>query len=241
MIKPILIDIQCALNRFRFSQVDFGRPDRYLFAHIPKTAGTTFRYILYNHVKSADIFPSRAMLHRQGRAYLSQDALEARYDVQALGQQYHMMCGHFSHSQIKHYGPAFPKTITFLREPTARTISHLRHVSAETGESLEAVWARSSRTLSNFQAKQFGYVAEKNNVAEVLKAADVCFFIGLSEHFKDSLDRLNKATGWQLKNTRARNANPNRGADVSQELRGAITAHMNVDVALYRHILTGFE
>ena len=158
----MLIDIQCTLNRFRFTQVDFSGPDRYLFAHIPKTAGTTFRYILYNHVKSADIFPSRATLYRQGRAYLPQDEFEARYDVQALAQNCHLMCGHFFHKQIEHYGLAFPKTITFLREPVARTISHLRHESAETGESLEAIWGRSRRTLSNFQAKQLSHTFLRN-------------------------------------------------------------------------------
>ena len=241
MIKPTLIDIQCFLNRFRYAQIEFALHDKYLFLHIPKTAGTTFRFILYNHIQPADVFPSRSTLHAQGSGYLSSSRLVDRYDFHEMQKQHHLICGHFSYQQAQHIRQEFPKIITFLREPVARTISHMRHIRKESGEDLEAIWAHSHRIFSNFQAKHFGYTQEKDNIQETLKVMDTCHFVGLSEHFQESLDQLNKATGWQLKNTKPKNINSNRDADISPELRDTITEHMSADIALYKHVLKGYE
>ena len=44
---------------------------KYFFIHIPKTAGTTFRYLLYNHFNEEQIYPNQSQLIKNGGGYLT--------------------------------------------------------------------------------------------------------------------------------------------------------------------------
>jgi hypothetical protein len=87
---------------------------RILFMHIPKTAGMTLRDFLSNQYSISQIMPAVGWLD-----LLSIDRHE--FD------KYRLFQGHFSYGIIDILPPDV-RPIVFLREPIARTISHLKHM-----------------------------------------------------------------------------------------------------------------
>jgi hypothetical protein len=85
--------------------------------HIPKTAGMTLRVFLGNQYPVSQIMPANDWL----------EFLEI--DIAKI-EKYHLFQGHFS-CGIFDLLPADIRPIVFLREPVARTISHLRHLSRD--------------------------------------------------------------------------------------------------------------
>ncbi len=86
------------------------RKRKVLFIHIPKTAGTTFKSILYRHFKEKEICPVW-------------DEEILKEDLAGNIKKYRLFHGHFNYELI----PAFdekPVLLTFLREPIARIRSH---------------------------------------------------------------------------------------------------------------------
>jgi hypothetical protein len=90
-----------------------SRP-RLFFMHLPKTAGMALRLFLGNQYPVEQIMPAN-----DWRQLLSVDVAQlGRYDL----FQGHFACG------LLDLLPADVEPIVFLREPIARTISHLKHM-----------------------------------------------------------------------------------------------------------------
>jgi hypothetical protein len=87
---------------------------RIFFMHVPKTAGMTLRVFLGNQYPLSQQMPANSWL----------ELLET--DVGAF-ENYRLFQGHFT-SGIFDLLPKDVRRIVFLREPIARTISHLRHL-----------------------------------------------------------------------------------------------------------------
>jgi hypothetical protein len=87
---------------------------RVFFLHIPKTAGMALRRFLSNQYPVAQIMPATDWL-----SFLKIDRREI--------EQYRLFQGHFT-CGIFDLLPKDVRPIVFLREPVARTISHLRHL-----------------------------------------------------------------------------------------------------------------
>lgn len=84
------------------------------FWHIPKTAGMSFTKWLSEHYAPETVF----------EPHLLPD-LRAAASAHELSHQ--LFCGHFA-AELPDYLPRRPVTLTVLREPRARTISHLNHI-----------------------------------------------------------------------------------------------------------------
>lgn len=89
-----------------------AKPTFYL--HIEKTAGTSVRSLIQHSV------PPAGFCH----AYHQRD-LEA---LDLTGTRFRMFCGHFRYETLAWFLRRPFELVTFLREPLARTISHLRHL-----------------------------------------------------------------------------------------------------------------
>lgn len=87
------------------------------FSHIPKTAGTTLRYILSQYFEDTKIF----------RAQLWNDLPDPG---RIEWNSYDLVTGHFGHALVD-YLPTEVKTITLLRNPIERTISQYHHVISD--------------------------------------------------------------------------------------------------------------
>lgn len=84
------------------------------FLHIPKTAGTTLTSILDRRFAAADICPTK-MWHKLLKIPRSELA------------SYRLIRGHFYH-YVHQVLPQEPVTVTFLRDPVERALSHYAHI-----------------------------------------------------------------------------------------------------------------
>lgn len=84
------------------------------FWHIPKTAGMSFTKWLSQHYPAESVFEPHLLP-------------DLRAAARARELSYQLFCGHFG-CELPSYLPRRPVTLTVLREPRARTISHLNHI-----------------------------------------------------------------------------------------------------------------
>ncbi|RLV49340.1 hypothetical protein D9V37_12430 [Nocardioides mangrovicus] len=84
------------------------------FWHIPKTAGTTLTQWLEAQYRPEEVYRPHLLPDLRGTA--AQDLLAKR-----------LFRGHFG-SELPRRLPVSPTTVTVLREPRARTVSHLGHI-----------------------------------------------------------------------------------------------------------------
>ena len=89
-----------------------------LFLHMPKSAGTSLRSYLIDQYHDEDVF--------QKNDWMSINTFDLDEIV-----KYRLIIGHFDYRMIKLL-PAGYKTVIFLREPIARTISAIQHAMRDT-------------------------------------------------------------------------------------------------------------
>lgn len=108
------------------------------FCHIPKTAGTALRNALESAFSQNETVPNLKMIEDNGAKY--PDLSDA---AEALSAKTRLFLGHYPFSAKSYLQGAF--TVVILREPVARTVSHLKHIVARGNVSVEAVMAALAR------------------------------------------------------------------------------------------------
>lgn len=133
-----------------------SEPPRLFFLHIEKTAGTSFRQILHGLYKEDEICPA----YHQAQL-LNMDAREL--------SGYRLYAGHYRYDVLRHLLRDVPPLLVFLREPLARTLSHLRYLQRDKRDNqllrrftdintptLTDLWSSPAirELMSNFQTKK---------------------------------------------------------------------------------------
>ena len=97
----------------------------YYFMHIPKTAGTTFRYVLYDYFKQTRIYPNYfELLFKQKSQYIGWGKFkEGEDNFFPKGKQ--LLVGHFGTAPIKQYKDHPPIVLSFVRQPVKRVMSSI--------------------------------------------------------------------------------------------------------------------
>ena len=158
--------------------------------HIPKTGGTTFRYILINNYSWRHYdFPES----KKKFVNLSEYPFNS-----CVIRHIKSMSGHWLRysDNTKHLVPDL-KFIVFLRDPIMRIISLFFHIQRYENSGINfKKWVENEYKgpiLSNFQTK---YIAGDNNL-ELAKSIlqNGYFFVGLTELFDESLLILRKKLG----------------------------------------------
>lgn len=152
-----------------------------LFLHIPKTAGTTFQFILEN---------SLGMTHCH-LGHLGYQVADQR-DLDFARKFFPWMrsiAGENLSDPLRFLIPN-PFYITFLREPVARVFSHYQDRVLRSGETrtFEQLLA-SDAVLENLQVKRLAGKADLDRAKMILEKFD---FVGLTEMFELSLHLLQK-------------------------------------------------
>ncbi len=238
-------DLLNQYKKFAYERIHFSKDELYFFLHMPKTAGTTFRHILYNHIDQAHILPSRKLLKgRLKGKYLSGSDLLNTFDMKNIHQQFHVICGHYG-IQMKTQFSIEPKVITFIREPYQRTISHLIHIKNKnpkySNHSLSDIWAEKKELLYNFQSRRLGYNPITDNRNAFVQIFDSIYFVGLTEKFDQSLSQLNALSGWNLSSIKKKNISPATKNIPPAELTAEIHKNLDLDYLIYNRRLKQFQ
>ena len=198
--------------------------DQFLFIHIPKTGGTSFRFVLNNHFDATDIYPSQDDLKHNGGSYLSQK--EFIKQEQYIGKS--VISGHFNINVIKHIKNDSVKTMAFFRNPLDRIISTIKHIQSYNdlykGADVNLILEENLYQIMHGQCRAMGFYIKKRNMNEVRQNIIGLDFIGITEYFEESLKLCNSTFGWELMNIPPKNV-------LNQEIYSLLNVHSKMKIS----------
>jgi hypothetical protein len=225
--------------------------DRWLFVHVMKTAGTSFRSMLEESF-DAEIYPTRAELAQHPRRWYPTApellARIARGEVDLATRRF--LCGHYS-ADLARSLPGSWRTVTFLRDPVRRSLSMIAHRHRKAGRLNRFLRPNVStyldredfveRQIRDYQTKVFVLGPEANvNAAHPIDAAAFerakarlleVDFVGLTEQFAESIRLFEAISGVRFGPLPHRNKSPGHGATEAELAR--VRALVPHDLALY--------
>jgi hypothetical protein len=230
---------------------------RYFYVHVQKAAGTEIRERLKRHFAPEAMYPDETDGDLFGVApQVSVAQLLTRWEQRK--EQIEIITGHFPYATPELLDADFV-TLSVLREPVERVLSHLRHhrklTPAARDLSLEALYdeAFEPAYFHNHMVKVFSLTAEE--VAEsaaldrwaVLKVIELTpdrlarakdnvaqlDVLGLQDHLEEFCAELTDRFGWQLGAPLYANRTP--AEDAPQALRDRIAADHALDTELWEH------
>jgi len=221
----------------------------YFFVHIPKTAGSSFRNMLYKQFEQTTIYPNLNDIISNGGSYFSlKDASE---QITSQARPFQLLMGHYPF----HTGRLLPKKptyIVFLRDPVKRAVSHLYHLKRVGKEEfreapIDEIMKAARWQINNLQVRYMSgrnfrpgklYLnddAGKKALAKAKESIDKCDFVGLTEEFKGSVKLLEKMFDWNLGKKLKKNVAPRRHRKVPKDLYEEIKALNELDIELYEY------
>lgn len=233
------------------------RPEETIFfIHIPKTAGTSFRNMLFRLVDQEVAFPNLEDLGQNEGNYPVFEGLEER--LQHIKREIRFFTGHYPFVAGEQLPPPVQYYV-FLREPFARTISNLRHFQRNFPEnrslSLAEVFENHKDHLQNLQTR-FLAISNAEQIKDFYRPKDIadshlaqakenlkkCTFIGITERFPESIAIAEKLLGAKLGYQLKRNVAP-EGNQTSIEpmLKEKIRHYLKLDLELYQFALQCFD
>jgi hypothetical protein len=225
-----------------------------IFNHIPKTAGSTVKYILWHVAGPARVLGSVELNKHRDRvqeiARFLDQPLEGRYIIQS-----HAGVGFEQRLPARH---AY-RTFVFLRDPSERAISHYffgRDLPDAPGGipsemSLLEFLREDTVRAYNAQTAFLGGLWAEHNLNDVVvsraqfdqallerakRNLELHDALGLTERFDESLLLLRRAFGWSARRTVYRSMNFGqwrKGRPLSPEERKAVRANNELDEELY--------
>ncbi|MCZ8545082.1 hypothetical protein OOJ09_12885 [Mesorhizobium qingshengii] len=201
------------------------------FCHIPKTAGTVLRLAFDRSFAPDTVFPTeKAITENQGQYPETQDAMAmVRQEVEKV----RLFRGHYAFPASR--ALRNPIVVILLREPIARTKSHIRHVvrngqisQAEAFAALDA-----GRLPDIVPANLMTYMLSHSDtprLSEALSTVAAAEYLGVTENLGPFLERL-KAIGIE-----APNEQHNVGDDdirFTPDQAETIRRHNETDAELY--------
>jgi hypothetical protein len=231
--------------------------DPIFFIHLPKTAGTSFRMMLFKKVLQSEVYPNIKDITDHGGNY--PNLAQARNFLQnSFRQETKLLIGHYPYA-FKELIPKNFKVITFLREPIDRTISNLQHFKRSRQEdqhlSLSAIFDKYQDHLSNFQTRYicdnsmangmyFYHQKDLNEQALIQSKINLenCDLVGITERFKDSIYLAEQLLGCKLGKPLKKNVNKAGSLyDIEPNLVNKLKPHLELDILLYEHAMKLFE
>jgi hypothetical protein len=226
----------------------------FFFMHVMKTAGTSFVQHIGANFSDEEIYPrpSAPAAVRQEQYWKIAPIRRVQPEDRAAIRIFH---GHFPYLVGAMVGA--DTTLTILREPVERTISHMRHCrkhfAAHRDKSLEEIYEDGwlhPLFFRNYQVKQFALTAEDDPKAhnedivvdghrlrtgiENLERVDV---LGLTDHFEDFVDEVVARFGWNLRPPRRLQVGSG-SSDVPASLRSRIVEDNRLDLEFYERART---
>jgi hypothetical protein len=203
---------------FRFCDKE-KLPRVFMFLHIPKTAGTSFRLAIEGHYSAKEFFPNKSEIKANKGQYPSIDTLR-NFEIERI-REIKFLAGHYTKSSSKKI-PFNYTYITFFRDPVERVISNLIHFKANdkrcVNMNLYEIYEDRKNVISDLQIK---YILDdlrqyqklkalskeefSNQIEKELQKID---FIGIKEKLDESIDFFNKCYGFKIEHLK--NQNPKK-------------------------------
>lgn len=203
-----------------------------IFAHIPKTAGTSLRVSLLNAIPRDHILLDYGRSSKETSNLIRDTVYQgSEHDLLKHMETFQFLFGHFQDSQIglRGYRKLMPqaKLCTVLRDPISRIVSEYYHFRNYFG------YYESFDTF-------FRWAPFVNRQLKAIDSIPLCFFdfIGITEYYSESLGLLEKISGLELvENFANTRANPASVVSISQiDLDNF--ARLNIDdIAIYNEAL----
>lgn len=219
--------------------------ERYFFCHIPKTAGTSTRLALARQFGEEAIYPQPD--DEQRLAGFDIDLL--RTEFERRGDEIRVIVGHYPLWVVDLLGEQF-RCFTLLRDPVARTLSHLRYQRLiddnYAGKSLEEAYATPANlfgVIHNMMVKMLGTEpGELKDVAQWVTCTDEHLerakralenmdVVGVQTQYGSFLADLEKTFGWDM--GEEVRANTTNYEPVDPEFTQRIARDSPLDMALY--------
>ncbi len=218
--------------------------DSYYLLHIPKTAGTSLRYDLYDAFPAGAVYPDAWEYYIQNKArYLTRLEINEKQFKQ-LFLENEIVIGHFGLKPWHLLKEQKPKTLAFFRHPVDRIWSSIRYHSKKGrryhGKTMVEILEEYDRTEGQMMARMLGYQKKRDNLEECFENLEKLDAIGITEAYDNSLDKINQAFGWQLKSQHKRNSG-RLTIPIEGKWQMAITEISDLDLKIYEKAQHLFE
>jgi hypothetical protein len=227
---------------------------RLIFYHLPRTAGSALIYDV--------LFPNFSWWRRCHVNYDSQMAVQHRGSDPRLWPMWRrrgiqLVAGHMPFGFAQNF-PGPSESFTFVRNPVSRAVSDYHFCRKNPANPAFAAANRLSLTefveanhsyVRNGQARWLSnaaygahFASEEAMLDEALKNLAQISFIGITEQFDASLERLSDCYGLLTHSALGPNTNAftPRGNPLSEEELSVLRRHNSLDLAIYEHCLQRF-
>lgn len=225
----------------------------FFFLHIMKTAGGTFTWDIRANFDDTQVYPDRRADGADPDKYLATTSVDYLLGLSAdRHRSISVYTGHFPFVVTELLDRELT-TLTVLRDPVERTISHLRHrrdrVPGYRDQPLEAIYEDPvffRCNLQNHQAKMFAFTpndrprtyldeldvddARLERAKANLGSVDL---VGLTEEFGRFRHEVAARLGWSTGRAKPVHVSDDQ-SDVARALRKRIAADNEADLELYR-------
>lgn len=218
------------------------KDEQFVFLHIPKTGGTTFRNILSNHFDESLQYPTKQDLVKNNGRYLSAKNL---IESKSVFYDKSLVIGHYGIG-IKQQLKKGVKTIAFFRNPLSRIYSHIKHIREHDpklkGQDPNLIIEKKFDVIVGLQARMMGFNSKKRNIEEVVENIRSLDVIGIQERFSDSIALCNRTFGWKLKEIEKMNvAKSNEPVALHQDWMSEICRQLQPELKTYNVAYKIFE
>lgn len=201
------------------------------YVHIPKTAGTSFKYAVEQYFGSSSVVKNYGPKSVETHAIVRSDIKAPDFfKLKTLlnNEKSEIYLGHVNVLPTARVFPA-RSIFTLLRHPVSQVLSHYNHYQR---------WYGYSDTIEKFVETPGFKNIQSRMLARFPK--NLLGLIGITEHYQDSLDLFNYHFKTEI-DVHEKNINDQKViSEIDTELQALIEKHNSDDLALYHESLVQF-